>query len=83
MIVMVRRESENIFEYFIGQGKRKVSFFIDRQTHEDLKRAQYLAEIETQTPALPSGVTEFELLSPGGKPESLPAFHNDPELVRQ
>lgn len=40
---MVRRVGQD-FEYYIQQGSRKLNFFLDQETHDDLKQAILLAE---------------------------------------
>lgn len=42
-IMMVRRVGQD-FEYYIQQGNKKLNFFLDQETHDDLKQAIQLAE---------------------------------------
>lgn len=42
-IVLVRKV-QGFFEYYIQQGNRKINFFLDSETHADLKDAQAFAE---------------------------------------
>jgi len=42
-IIMVRKVAE-YFEYYIQQGNKKLNFFLDRSTHDELRHAQALAE---------------------------------------
>lgn len=48
---MVRRVGKH-YEYFIQQGNKKINFFLDQETHDDLRFAQALAE---QAPQIQAG----------------------------
>lgn len=62
-IVLVRKV-QNEFEYYIQQGNHKINFFLNRETHEELKQAQAFAEIlprneeHPSRPAIPLRVAE-------------------------
>ena len=58
-IVMVRRVGKH-FEYYIQQGNRKINFFVDQETHDDLKQQQALAELGPQKVEGPRGVIPLQ-----------------------
>lgn len=57
-IVIVRWVGQH-YEYYIQQGNKKINFFLNPETHDELKKAQFLAEqsellaLETRKPVRP------------------------------
>lgn len=73
-ILMVRKVSKNFFEYYLEQDGPRVHFFIDLKTHDDLKRAQLLAEMEPGTQWADPQSRQLQIVYADGKQEPVQEF---------